>query len=339
VFPIDESDPVHAHRLAILSAAGEGDAGTAFHLVRGLMDDMAFDEILFDVLAPVQQELGRRWVQGDYSIPEEHAATAAVETLIASLGGSFDLPEDGAPVVIACAEGETHTLSGRMITALLLFFGWRATFLGAGVPADELEAYLRDGSPQRLALTCSIPSNLRGARASIMAAHAAGVPVLAGGRAFGTDDRLARAVGADAWAADAREVPGLLESSEPDIAASERDAAVPSPDLPAILSRRLEIVSRAADRVAEATDPEVFAALGRRNWEDVTVLFDTLASSLTVADPAVLAGVAGWQTERIAWADGNPDLVRNLLEGLRTAVGGRAPDASRYLEEAIETIG
>jgi len=339
VFPIDESDPVHAHRLAILAAAGDGDAGTAFHLVRGLMDDMSFDEILFDVLAPVQQELGRRWIQGDYSIPEEHAATAAVETLVASLGGSFDLPEDGAPVVIACAEGETHTLSGRMITALLLFLGWRATFLGSGVPADELESYLRDVSPEWLVLTCSIPSNLRGARMSIIAAHAAGIPVLVGGRAFGTDDRLARAVGADAWTADARDAAALIESTEPDIAAAERTAAVPSPDLPILLQRRLEIVSRAADRVAEATGPEVFAELGRRNWEDVTVLFDSLASALTVADPAVLTDLARWQSERIVWAEGDPGLVGDLLKGLREAVGHGSPDASRYLAEAIESVG
>jgi methanogenic corrinoid protein MtbC1 len=229
VYPIDEADPVHLHRLAILSAVTEGDVGTAFHLVRGLMDDgIGFDEILFNLLAPVQSELGRRWIQGDYLIPEEHAATTAVETLVASLTGFFDLPEDGTPVIVSCAEGESHALPGRMITAHLLFMGWRATFLGPGVPADELGTYLRDLQPEALLLTASITANLRGARASIAAAHNAGVPVLAGGQAFGPDDRLARALGADGWTADPRNIPTVLRSWNPDIAAAERDALAPS---------------------------------------------------------------------------------------------------------------
>jgi methanogenic corrinoid protein MtbC1 len=340
MYPVDESDPVHPHRLAILSAATEGDVGTAFHLVRGLMDDgMPFDEILFDVLAYVQSELGRRWIQGDYLIPEEHAATTAVETLVASLAGFFDLPEDGTPVTVACAEGESHALPGRMITAHLLFLGWRATFLGPGVPADELGTYLRDLQPEALLLTASIPANLRGARASIAAAHDAGVPVLAGGQAFGPDDRLARALGADGWTADARSIAAVLRSWSPDIAAAEGDAVAPSPDLDVLLRRRLHIVSEAVDRVAAAIDPQTSADLGRRNWEDITMLYDTLASALTVAEPRVLSDVAGWHAKRFEWSDRSPDLVGHLLEALRGAIGDDAPEASRFLDLAASAVG
>lgn len=291
------------------------------------------------MLAPIQREVGRRWIYGDYSISEEHAATAAMETLVASLAGFFDLPEDGTPVTVACVEGETHSLPGRMITAHLLFLGWRATFLGANVPADDLETYLQQASPRALVLSCSLSANLRGARASIAAAHRAGVPVLAGGRGFGDDDRRAHRLGADGWAADARDVDDILGGWEPDIEAAERAVAATPPDLEFLSARRLQIVSHAAEHLRVSGDPLTSAALGRRNWEDVMLLFDVLTGALTAADPGVLAEFVRWHAEWTDWSDGPGDLTASLFAALRESVTGRAPEAVDYLDRALAELG
>ncbi len=113
-------------------------------------------------------------------------------------------------MVVACAEGDVHSLAARMIAAHLVFLGWRVNFLGPSQPADDLGAYLQANPPEALVLSCTLPAALPGARASIRAAHAAGVPVLAGGRGFGADGRRARALGADAWTADPREIDAIL---------------------------------------------------------------------------------------------------------------------------------
>jgi len=338
--PADSDDPAAAYRLAILSAVLEGDSGTAFHLTRRLMDDgMTFDEVLFDVLGSVQAELGYRWMQGDYRIAEEHAATAAVETVVASLAGFFDLPEEGVPVTVACAQGETHALPARMIAAHLLYLGWRATFLGPSVPAADLEAYLTETPTAAVILSCSIATNLTGARASVRAAHAAGVPVLAGGPGFGRDDRLARAVGADAWAAGPREIETILQTWSPDIVAAERGAVTPPPDLEAVAARRLQILARAVEELTAAVEPAAAASLGHRNWEDVTLVSDALTAALTVADPKILSDFARWHTERLAESDRAPGLVADLLAALRRAIGEDAPEAARYLDEALAASG
>jgi hypothetical protein len=222
-----------------------------------------------------------------------------------------------------------------MITAHLLFLGRRATFLGADVPADDLEAYLREVRPAALVLTCSVGANLRGARASIAAAHGAGVPVLAGGRGFGDDDRRAGALAADAWAAEAGDVDRILAEWEPDIEASERTAVPPSPDLEILGARRLQIVAAAADRAAAASEPETATALGRRSWEDVMVLFDVLTGALTAGDPGVLTEFARWHTERTAWSNGPSGLTAALLTALRDSIDDRTPDAVDYLERAL----
>jgi methanogenic corrinoid protein MtbC1 len=331
--PIDSTDPFQVYRLALLSAALEGDAGTAFHLARRLMDDgVGFDEILFDVLVPVQKEVGRRWLLGDFRVAEEHAATAAVETLIASLAGFFDRPEEGSEVVVVCAEGETHALPGRLIATHLIYLGWRATFLGPSVPASDLETYLRETAPDALVLTCSLVTNLTGARASIRAAHSAGVPVLAGGSAFGTDGAVATALGADAWSADPREVDTVLDTWDPDIPAAENAAATPMPGLEDLAADRLGIVGAAAERLAARVSPETTAALRRTAWEDLALAFDALLGALTAADEQVLVEFCRWHRDHLDASEAAPGLATAILSSLDEVID--APEAAAYLASA-----
>jgi hypothetical protein len=142
-------------------------------------------------------------------VADEHAATAVTEAC------TLALPTSGAGplVLVACPEGEWHTLPPRMLAVVA---GVRAVVLGPGLPAAHLERYLDRQQPDVLALSCTMPTNLLQARDSIAAAHRAGVPVVAGGRAFGPDGRRAAHLGADAWAASRRRPPG----------------AAPGPDLP-----------------------------------------------------------------------------------------------------------
>jgi hypothetical protein len=118
-------------------------------------------------------------------------------------------------VVVACAEGEWHTLPARMAASIVAASAGdvRVTMLGPSLPAEHLGRRLAAGDVDLLALSCTLPTNLIGAARSIAAAHAARVRVIAGGRAFGSTSRRAQAIGADAWAADTPDlsgpVPGL----------------------------------------------------------------------------------------------------------------------------------
>lgn len=65
-------------RPAVPAAAVAGDTGAAYHFVAGLPGEgVSSEEILFDILAPQEAEVGRH--QGDLSISEEHLGTAALE--------------------------------------------------------------------------------------------------------------------------------------------------------------------------------------------------------------------------------------------------------------------
>jgi methanogenic corrinoid protein MtbC1 len=172
-------------------------------------------KIIHEVLGPAQVRVGELWEQGVWSVADEHADPAVTETPLAALAAATTRRTTAQRhVVMAYAEGEWHTLPARMAASVVAAAGdVRVTMLGPSLPAEHLGRRLAAADVDLLALSCTLPTNLIGAARSIAAAHAAGVPVIAGGRAFGSTSRRAQALGADAWAANAPHlsgpVPGL----------------------------------------------------------------------------------------------------------------------------------
>lgn len=328
------TDP-HAHvRLALHAALVGGNPGVAYGLVRELMEEgVPFDDVLFDYLGPVQREVGARWQQTDYRIAEEHAASTTTETVIALLAGSFDMDQTAPHVVVACAQGDTHSLPAQMISAYLTYLGWRVTFLGATLPAADLGAFLADEQPQALVLSCSLTANLRGARESIRAAHGAGVAVVAGGRAFGANDERAMALGADGWLGDPRRLDDLLRTWEPNPAAAE-GRVFDSGDLELLEQLRYPTIAVAVD-VLPPPETDLAAGLVR---EDMELLWDMLSTSMLVADPAVVAEFIAW---RNSFAPGGGRVVAtgDLVAALREALPDEAMVAQTYLDLGVEMAG
>ena len=116
-------------------------------------------------------------------------------------------PRSARSVVVACPEGEWHALPARILATELRSLGVEVVFLGSSMPADHLARYVDALRPELVALSTSTPLTLGSAAVSIDAVHRVGVPVVVGGRAMGSSEHRARALGADGWSRDAA---GLL---------------------------------------------------------------------------------------------------------------------------------
>ena len=311
-----------AASLGIQAALLSGDPGMAYGLISELMaDGVSFDRVLFEVLAPLQRDVGTRWLRADYRIAEEHAASAAVETVVALLAGAFDMPDDGLHVVVACAEGDDHSLPARMVAAYLTYLGWRVTFLGGTLPSRDLGAYLADEQPAVLLLSCSATANLTGARACVRVAHDAGVPVVVGGRAFGPGPDRARAVGADSWISDPTAIEEIADTGW-DIAAAEENANA-SEEPPSLHEAVPAIVEAAI-----ASSPLDVSVSSAR--DDLRLLGETLAAAVLVDDASVLSEVVEWQEQRHRHQD---DVLssEDLVARFAAQVPSSAPRAKEML--------
>src|SRR4029078_2696465 len=171
----------------------------AYRIATSLLSEgVPFDELTADILAPVQHEGGPRWAEGDLGVADEHAASAAVEELVVLLGTAAE-PPPGPLVVVTTAEHDSLVRGARVVASVLALGGFRVRFLGGSLPAPDLADFLDAHEPVALVLSCSMATPVAGAARSLAAAHAYGVPVVAGGRSLATAGRAER-IGADAHA-------------------------------------------------------------------------------------------------------------------------------------------
>ncbi|TFV55074.1 cobalamin B12-binding domain-containing protein [Mycobacterium sp. PS03-16] len=249
-----------------------GDAKAARALVDELLDDGVDPvSVLTDIVAATQRDVGTRWQRGEWSVAEEHAATAiAVAATRAVSRRVRTVPVTRGRVVVACAEREWHALPAMIIDCALRVNGWDSTLLGAATTPMRLNQHLQDLGPEATAVSCSVLGSLPTTRRFIEASTAAGVPVVVGGPAFGGDDVRARALGATAWAATAQGAVTVME---------ELPAVVPpAAPLPA---------GPAAEQAALEMDHRALVAELWRRWS-----LSALAGPPETASPGDLSDVA-----------------------------------------------
>ncbi|MET0565539.1 MAG: cobalamin-dependent protein [Acidimicrobiia bacterium] len=316
-------------QLGITAAAIAGDHASLYRLVAELLDDgVPFETVLFDVLLRSERDVGLRWQAGDYLVSEEHAATASLETVIALLAGSFDRPQDGTFVVVAAAQGDTHSLPARAVAAHLLFLGYRTTFLGADILASDLGEYLESEPPDAVVLSCAMSNHLLGARASVKASHDVAVPVLVGGRAFGENGLWAPGVGADAWVAEPRDVATHLETWSPDPVAAEAGAKNPGGLLEGVIDQHNAVLAEAERRLADSIGEPVSARL--RN--ELAIALEATEASMLVEDATLLSHFLEWQRQTLD-AHGlanHTSPVEPLVGALETI----SPEAAAWVDQA-----
>lgn len=278
------------------------DPADATDLVLEVLESGAsLSEIVSEILAPAQAHVGELWERGEWSVAQEHAATAVTEAAVSALWVMTSRRQlrDGPHVALACAEGEWHALPSRMAAALAAEAGAHVTLLGPSMPADHLHRRLDVGDIDVLALSCTVPVNLRGAAGCVATAHAVGLPVVVGGRAFAGSAQRARAVGADALLT----LPQQLCDPPP---AAGDDARLPHEAL------RL-------DAVADATVDELFARVVAANpW-----LADRPAAhhDRTREDLRWMARFTG-----AAVLTGDSSVLDDFLASLLRVLHGRLPD-------------
>lgn len=333
--PVDATLAWHAERL--WEAVIDGDERTGVDCVLAALDaGVDAEDVLLDVVGAVQRRIGSAWADNIISVAQEHAATAINERVVARIAGRLPRPAtERGRVTVACVDGEWHALPARLLAEVLNVRGFRVDYLGAQVPTPHLITHLHRTSPDVIALSGSIPTRLPSAHATITACQSAGIPVMVGGAAFGPDGRYARLLGAQAWAANAREAADrLVDGPLPRPQAAHQ----PIDDLPHLADQEYTLVSRRAGNLVRS----MFAGLEERvpavrdytdlqrqhTAEDLAHIVDFLAAALYVDEASLLTGFLTW-TADILTARGVPsatlvpavDVLAGELKDFPRAVG------------------
>ncbi|MFC5138129.1 B12-binding domain-containing protein [Actinomycetospora rhizophila] len=341
--PTTDATALRAAYLDRLAASDEpGAVAVALDALEAGVDP---EVVLLDVVAGAQREVGDRWAAGEWTVVQEHVATHISERVVAAVAvrAPAPAPTGVGTVAVACLDGEWHGLPARLLAEVLARHGWAVEFLGASVPAAQLASHVHRVGPDVVAISSSLPSRLPAARRMVEACRATGTPVLAGGPAFGTDGRWARAVGADGWAPDARAAAAVLAAApdgpwfadEPDSPGGSDAATSGTPadrggrEEQAVLhARRGELVALAATAVRPDAG-EVSEELA----DDLGHLVDFLAAAVFVDDPSLFDGFVQWVGTVTIPAGLRTTEVAPALDALATALAD-SPRTARFLRDA-----
>lgn len=343
-------DPAAA-RDALWDAALTGDEYRAAGVVLPLLEAGTHPEtVLLEVIAGVQAKVGTEWAANRLTVAQEHTVSAVNERVVAALAHHPAVRARQRTrlggITVACVDGEWHALPARLLSEVLRLRGWRVDFLGAQVPTAHLIGHLHESGSHAVALSSSLPTRLPTAHAAISACQATGVPVLAGGAAFGPDGRYARLLGADAWAPGAREAADVLARGLPSTGIDRARQAIE--DLPHLSDQEYTLVTRTAPDLVRQTFAgleERFPAMRgyseqqrRHTAEDVAHLVDFLAAALYTDDARLFTRFLTW-TAGILTARGVPaaslEPALSVLRGLLHDF----PRACAVLAEGVRAVG
>jgi len=325
----------------------DGDLDGARRHIDSLLANYSPRQIILEVIAPGQAEIGRRWEDNRCSVADEHVATAITDAVLAHLGAATGPATSDTTFAVSCVEGDWHVVPARMAAELLRTDGYRVRFLGGSLPADHLERYLAELQPAAVCLSCSLPLFLPGALRSVEAAHRAGIPVMAGGRGFGRDDHGALRVGADAWARTmtgaTRQLAAWSRSRPETLATSFADSEAWS----SIEVARSDLVDETMVILLESWP--WMAALDERQLartrEDVAYIFQFLAVSLLVDDDRVFVEFLVWLSGVLTSRKLPPSTVSATMPVLSrclTSAGRLTPRIERLLRAGtgvLQTTG
>lgn len=205
--PVSPADYVQACLEAAERMDGEDVHGT---LMRAVVRLRAA-EFATSVVHPLLLEVGQRWHDGKLAPTQEHVVSLAVRRVLMWLLDAYE-PARGAPLaVITTIAGEQHEFGAMLVSVIALEEGWRVSYLGPSLPAEEiaLGASLVRASLVAVSAVAS-ESGASDVTAEIrtLVSKLGSVPVLAGGAKAYTQRAAIRAAGATAVGTldEAREV-------------------------------------------------------------------------------------------------------------------------------------
>jgi methanogenic corrinoid protein MtbC1 len=177
-------------------------------IMQAVKDQMRIQDIYLEILAPVQEEIGNLWLEGEISVAMEHFATATTEGIMARLRSLAKTPkEERKTILIAGIEGELHQIGSKMIRDFFELEGWKVLYLGCNTPADSILRTIRTKKPDVVALSSTMTFHLKGISKLIDSIHAENkdgtLKIIVGGYPFKIDEDLWKKIGADGYAPDA----------------------------------------------------------------------------------------------------------------------------------------
>ncbi len=172
--------------------------------------------ILKESLTGAMEEVGVKFEQGEYLIPDMLASAECVGTAMEIMGPHLTKAgvQSKGKVIIATVAGDLHDIGKNIVSTMLKGAGYEIIDLGTDVARDRIVAEVEKSGANYLGLSALLTTTMRQMERVIKKLEDEGmrdkIKVLIGGAP--TSKEFAEQIGADAYCRDAFEAIGTLKS-------------------------------------------------------------------------------------------------------------------------------
>ncbi len=133
------------------------DHGEICRLVQEAISEQGVVRAWEQLVTPVLVSLGERWAATGTGIEIEHAFSESLLTVLRAVTGQVRRPRNPQPVLLACADGDQHTLPLHVLAAALAEEDVVCRLLGVGLPTADLAAAVRRCGPSAVLVFARLP--------------------------------------------------------------------------------------------------------------------------------------------------------------------------------------
>ncbi len=116
-------------------------------------------DLLDGLVAPLVRQVGDGCATGALRIAQEHLASAVLVRFLESLQGAYRAAESAPGLLVTTPVFQHHEIGALLAAATARIEGWRTTYLGPNLPAEEIAAAARLRQVRAVALSITLPGD------------------------------------------------------------------------------------------------------------------------------------------------------------------------------------
>jgi len=110
-----------------------------------------------DLLLPLMHQVGEGWRRGELRIAHEHLASSVVRSFLGSMRSTPNTAPSAPRIVVTTPSGQLHELGALIVASSAADSGWRVTYLGPDLPAEEIAGAVKEQDAKAVALSVIYP--------------------------------------------------------------------------------------------------------------------------------------------------------------------------------------
>jgi methanogenic corrinoid protein MtbC1 len=142
------------------------------------------ETVVIELVQKVVAQIGDGWYQGEVTVQQEHFCSSLAVRRLEALVMGAPPPSRPGRILVACPPQEQHVIGPLLLTFLLRRRGWEVVYLGADVPAEQLETTVAVAKPELVIMSAQQLHTAATLITSAEVLQREGVPLAYGGLIF-----------------------------------------------------------------------------------------------------------------------------------------------------------